>query len=497
MILRERLKADPNPILIKHVNKPRMNADNKRSFENMYKLNLAHILMLDKQEIISNSDSKIILKALLELSEKGSGEIELNPNFEDYYFNTERYIISKIGIEIGGKMHTARSRNDLHSTILRMNIRDEFFKIVPKFIKLRKELLNLAIKHSETVVTGYTHMQPAQPISIGFYFAAVAEAFERDFERLTLSYKHLNQATLGACAFAGTSFNIDRDYTASLLGFDGVVVNTLDAIASRDYILELLASFSIIGSTINRVAHDLYYWSTDEFRYIELDDSMCSTSSIMPQKKNPAVLEYIKAKSSHLLSAFVDCFTSMRGVPFGHNRDTGGESIYLLWNAFEELEAMLELTEAVVSNMKVKEEHLKERADSNFSTVTDLADELVREEKISFRAAHQIVGHVVLECVDKGLSAKAITTKQLDEAAIIFIGRPFEWDENRLKSALDSLESIHKRNKPGFPSPKQCNIMVKNMSQQLNDDELWINKSKRQQELANNFLFEQVQKTIS
>lgn len=494
--MRERLKADPSPILIKYVNMPRMVADSKRSFENMTRLNLAHVLMLKKQNIINEDDAKIILKALLELQQKGPDTIELNPNFEDYYFNTERYIISQIGIEAGGKIHTARSRNDLHSTILRMNVRDALFDILPRFMKLREELLVRAHQHSKTVITGYTHMQPAQPISLGFYFAAIAEALERDFDRLALSYRHLNYATLGACAFAGTSFNIDRKYTAELLGFDGFVENTLDAVATRDYILELISAFTIIASTINRLAHDLYYWATDEFGYIEMDDSMCSTSSIMPQKKNPAVLEYIKSKSSHQLAAFVDSFCSMRGTPFGHNRDTAGESIHLLWDAFAEIEATLELTGEVLRTMKVREEHLKQRADSNFCTVTDLADELVRAEGLSFRAAHQIVGHVVLECVDNGLSAADITPEQLDAAGELYIGRSFGWSKKQLYSVLDSLESINKRKSFGSPSPEQCEATISKMKESLAKDGIWIDTLAAQQEAAGQRLKAEIQKVL-
>ncbi len=449
--MRERLKSDPSPALIKYVNMPRLEKDNKISFENMSKLNIAHVLMLKKQKIISIYDAKILLNSLIELKNKGPSCIELNPNFEDYYFNTERYIISQVGIDVGGKMHTARSRNDLHSTILRMNTRDYLSKIFTYFLKLRKQLISCSEKYEDTIITGYTHMQAAQPITLGFYFAAIAEALERDFDRLVLSYKHLNEATLGACAFAGTSFNIDRQYTAELLGFDGFVVNTLDAIATRDYILELMSCFSIIASTINRMAHDLYYWATEEFGYIEMADSICSTSSIMPQKKNPTVLEIIKSKSSHQLAAFVDSFCSMRGVSFGHNRDTSSESTHLLWDSFSELEAMLVLSEEVLRTMQVKKDHLEKRANSNFCTVTELADELVRSEGLSFREAHQVVGHVVLECVEKGLSTENITSEQIDRAGKLYAGRVFGWDKSRLHTVLDLKHSIMNRQSSGVP----------------------------------------------
>jgi argininosuccinate lyase len=469
--VRERLRSEPSEILAKYINIPRLAADNERSFENMARVNEAHVLMLKKQKIISLKDAKILLSAISELKKKGSDVIELNPNFEDYYFNTEQYLISQIGIDAGGRLHTARSRNDLHSTILRMNIRDAFLSMLPRILELRKILLNLALRYKDTVVTGYTHMQPAQPMTMGFYFAGLAESLERDFERLEGSYRHLNYSTLGACAFAGTSFPIDRHYTAELLGFYGPIINTIDAIATRDYVLEIMASFSIIASTLNRFAHDLYYWATDEFGYIELDDSVCNTSSIMPQKKNPAVLEYLKAKCSHQLSAFVDCFCCLRGIPFCHNRDLGGESIHLLWDSFNEMEAMVELLKEVLRKIKVKEENMKDRANNNFCTVTELADELVKSEGFSFRLAHQIVGHVVLQCVEKGMKASEISLGQLNEATKLFAEKTLDWDDLRLRKALDSLSSVENKISLGSPSPSECESMTKTMTERLEVDE--------------------------
>ncbi len=450
---------------------PRLLADNARSFENMARLNMAHVLMLKKQNIIGGDDAKTLLSAILDLIQKGRDVIELNPNYEDYYFNTERYLISQVGIEVGGKLHTARSRNDLHSTILRMNVRDAYLAQLPRFLELRNILLKLAEEHKETVITGYTHMQPAQPMTVGFYFAGIAEALERDFDRISAAYEHLNYTTLGACAFAGTSFPIDRQYTAELLGFYGPVLNTIDAVASRDYVLEIMSSFAILASTLNRLAHDLYYWATDEFGYIELHDSVCSTSSIMPQKKNPGILEYIKSKSSHQLAAFVDAFCCMRGIPYTHTRDLGGESVHLLWDSFSEMEAMLELLKEVLRTVSVKKEKLKKRADTNYCTVTELADELVKREGVSFRLAHQIVGHVVLDCVDRGLTAQDITAAKLDEAAAMYAGRPLGWDEKHVKDTLDSLISVHNRQSAGSPCPANCERMTAAMSERLKKDE--------------------------
>lgn len=494
--MRERLKADPSATFSKYISLKQLEKDNERSFKNMSLLNAAHVLMLEKQQIINTESAKLILKAIVDLNEKGPTALDLNPNYEDYYYNVEYYLSQKLGAEIGGKLHTARSRNDLHGTILRMNVRDELLKFFPNLNNLRSTLLTKAQEFKETVFTGYTHMQPAQPITLGFYFASIAQALERDFDRLGSAYKRTNYSPLGACAFAGTSFQIDRQFTSELLGFDGPIVNALDAIASRDFILEILSSFVILSSTLNRFVHDLYYWCTDEFGYIELDDSLCVTSSIMPQKKNPAVLEYIKAKSSHELSAFVDAVSCMKGVAFGHNRDIGGESVHHFWDALFEMEAMLVLLNEVLLSIKVKTDALKERADSNYCTVTELADELVRSEGISFRVAHEIVGHVVMDNIDAGLSCKYLSSEKLDAASLIFCNRKFGWSEKRIRKILDSVASVENRISEGSPSPFECNKMITYMEKNLLNDVCIVKSFNNNLESALLKLDERVKKNL-
>jgi argininosuccinate lyase len=313
--MRERLKAEPHPVLQKYLFGPGIARDVVLSFYNMSEMNLAHALMLAKQGIISLAEARLILRELIALRDKGPEAFTPNSAYEDYYMNIENYLIERLGVEYAGKLHTARSRNDLHSTVDRMNVRDSYLKLLELLLSLRKVILTLAAKYKETVFTGYTHMQPAQPITLGHYFLAVAEALERDFQRFETAWIRINLSTLGSCAFAGTSFPIDREYTAGLMGFDGNIVNTIDAVASRDYLLELTADYAILGSTLSRLSNDLYYWATDEFGYIEIDDSMAASSSIMPQKKNPTSLEHIKAKSAHLIAAFVSVAGCLKNIP--------------------------------------------------------------------------------------------------------------------------------------------------------------------------------------
>lgn len=494
--MRERLKTKPNELVCKYIFSPAIEEDSKRSFENMIKLNLAHALMLYKQNILNKEDTKKLLNVFLDLQNKGANAFELNPSFEDYYFNIEQYIISQIGAETGGKIHTGRSRNDLHSTLSRMNVRDSILEHFPRINDFRSILLDLASLHKETVLTGYTHMQPAQPITLGHYFTAVAEAIERDYQRLEEAYHRLNYCPLGSGAFAGTSFSIDRDYTAKRLGFYGPIPNSIDAVASRDYLLEITSHFTILGSTINRFVNDLYIWATDEFKIVEVDDSMAACSSIMPQKKNPITLEHIKGKTSHLLSAYVSVFTCTKGIPYGHSRDLAGESIHLFWDASYQMEAILELLNETLKTMKFKKENMKSRADKNYSTATELADELVKVENLPFRLAHQIVGHIVGYCVDQGLSANEITAKMLDEAAKIYANRSFGWTQEHLNRVMDSLHSVINRHSFGSPSPEECERMIQNLKGQLMADEINFKNILKELKESNDELNEDIHRIL-
>lgn len=468
--MRERLKSEPNEVVCKYLFEPAILDDSSRSFNNMINLNLSHVLMLNKQEIIDKDDTKTILQALLELRDKGPNAFEINPLYEDYYFNIEQYLILKIGLESAGKLHTARSRNDLHSTISRMNVRDNIVKLYPKILELRKNLLRLALENTETVITGYTHMQPAQPITLAHYFIAIAEAMERDYQRLSQAYERLNYSPLGSCAFAGTSFNIDRQYTAELLGFYGPIENSIDAIASRDYLLEISSDFATMGSTINRFSNDLYIWSTDEFGYIEVDDSVAVCSSIMPQKKNPITLEHIKAKTSHILGSFVSIFTCMKGIPYGHCRDLGGESIKLFWEAANQVEAILDLLNTTLKTIKIKKTRLTLRANNNFSTVTELADELVKKEGLSFRLAHQIVGKVVSDCLDKGLTSNDITIDMINNASDLYASRTFNWTQTYVSNILNATYSVENKKSLGSPSPIESSNSISRLEKGLDKD---------------------------
>ena len=457
--MRESLKKQPHPVVCEKIFAPAITDDRKRSFANMVRLNLAHVLMLHKQKILRNDQTERLCRCLLQLSESDGSAIGSDPLLEDYYFNFERYVIDRCGMDSGGALHTARSRNDLNSTIIRMNVREELLFVQEKLIGFIRSILDLAEKNTETVMTGYTHLQPAQPITLAHYLTGVSQGLLRDVARLEHANDALNQLPLGACAFAGTSFPIDRQYTAGLLGFDGVLCNTIDSIASRDYLLEITADLAILGTTVSRFASDLYIWATDEFGYLSIDDSLACCSSIMPQKRNPLALEHAKAKAAHLIGIFTDLAAVLRGTPYGHCRDLG-EMLSPFWQGMQETITILELMTAVDETMSLHGQQMETRTEKNYCTVTELADMLVIRDGLPFREAHRIVGNLVRNSVAAGLDASQITVEQLDEECRAVAGRNSGLNDAQLRQILSGKNSVAGKLSQGAPSPENCRKMI-------------------------------------
>ena len=476
--MRERLKAKPAKVVCENLYLPAIEADSARSFDNMNLLNMAHVLMLEHQHIIGHDSAVHILNGLVTMAEEGPDSIGRDPMREDYYFNVEKRLIDLVGMNDGGKMHTARSRNDLNATIARMNTRDCLLEIGSLVLSLRGELLRLAKDNCETIVTGYTHMQPAQPITFAHYFSAIAEAVERDYDRILSSFERLNLSPLGAGAFAGTSFPIDREYTANRLGFTGILENTLDAVASRDYMLEIAGDFATLGSTLSRFANDLYCWATDEFHYIEVDDSLAVCSSIMPQKKNPITLEHVKSKSSHLAAAYMSIFTCLRGAAYGHARDVAGESPHLFWDAAHEMEVILKLLCATLQTLVIRKDNAARRVNDNFCTVTELADYLVVKQDLSFRVAHQIVGKIVGDCLDAGLTCSQIDGNMVRKAARVFTDQEPDITDEEVKEVLGGEHSVKKRVSAGSPMPENVRLVIGELEEKLRKDRIHMDEVK-------------------
>ena len=460
--MRERLKSPPAEEIVRYLIAPRIHGDLEPDFAAMSQINMAHAVMLREQGIITAEVARPLLQALRAMDATGAAAIKLDPAKEDLYFNVEGALIEKVGLEIGGQLHTGRSRNDIAAAISRMKARNEIIRIARAALQLEERLLDLAEQNAGIIMTGYTHMQPGQPITVGHYVTGVAQAFHRDIARLFAAYATANLSALGAGAFATTGFPINRERTAELLGFPALVENSLDAVASRDYISDMLYAFSMMAITVSRFAHDLHVWFTYEYAYIDIDDSIAGTSSIMPQKKNPSPIEHLKAKPAHLVGALMASLTALKATPFTHGREVGIESVVPLKDALIQMEAVLGLCHAVVRGLRFRADNLLAHARKNYCTLTELADMLVAKHGLSFRLAHEIVGTLAREANEKGLAgAHEITVELVNAVATQVTGRSLGATAAEVEGALDPRRNADARSVRGGPAAEPVNRMIK------------------------------------
>jgi argininosuccinate lyase len=389
----------------------------------------AHTAMLAKQGIIGKKDAAAILKALDSIGEMSVEEIDI-PAFEDVHMAIESRLIKMAGENVGGRMHSGRSRNDEVITCVRMATRDGLLSLMADLLHLRQAVLALAAENTDTVMPGFTHLQHAQPTTLAHHMLAHASALDRDFERLLDAYKYVNINPLGSAAFASTGFPLDREYTTRLLGFDRPMSNSMDGVSSRDFILSTISAIAITEMDLSRMADELVLWSTSEFNFIELSDAYSSTSSIMPQKKNPDILEIIRGRSGTVLGHMVAAFTIVKGLPYSYNNDLQ-EVTPQLMRSLEICEGSLRIMAGAAGTLKVNKGEMARKSAMGFTTATEIADTIVRATGLPFRTAHGIVGRLArgsgnptLEDADKAstdmigkkLSEMGLTEKMLDEA---------------------------------------------------------------------------------
>lgn len=458
-LVRERLKTAPSTEAISLLYGPRLQNDLK-DFDHMLRAHLAHTLMLTAQQIIAPDTGTALAREILDLRARGLESMDLDPKLEDLFYNIEAVFTARLGTRVAGQLHTGRSRNDLGATIHRMHAREHVNRICEAVIELRRAMLDVADAHSETIMPGYTHAQPAQPITFGYYLTGVASALERDSRRVERAYETANLCPLGAAALAGTSFPVDRSLTAALLGFDGLLEHCLDAVASRDYAHELVAALALLTTTLSRMAADLYMWQTDEFAMFELGDAISGTSSIMPQKKNPHALEQTKSKAGQVLGALVAMLSSTKAAIFSNNQESGRGGVQQFEFAVAESLQAINLMRLVVENSSVNPELMVARANRDFSSVTDLADLIVRQHGVSFREAHGIVGGSVLRAIKSDKVATDLTPDLLNIEAREVLGHELDFDAAAVREALDPASSVRAKLTHGGPAPGEVLRMI-------------------------------------
>jgi len=371
---------------------------------------IAHAKMLAKQRIISSSDAGKIVRGLQAIErEIENGKFAFSAADEDIHMNIERRLSERIG-SAGGKLHTARSRNDQVVLDMRLFLRDEVKLILDALAALRQELAKVAQKHLDVIMPGYTHPQRAQPVLFAHHLLAYVEMFERDSERFADGLERINVLPLGSGALAGTTFPIDRVYVAKLLGFRRISKNSIDAVSDRDFLLEFLAAASILFVHLSRIADELVLWSSQEFGFIELPDGYCTGSSMMPQKKNPDVPELIRGKTGRVFGHLQALLTIMKGLPLAYNRDLQEDKLPL-FDTVDTVKASIKMMSEIVAGMKVRRERMQRAVEDGFMNATDVADYLA-ERGVPFRVAHGIAGRIVQFCLAKN---KRIDDLSLDE----------------------------------------------------------------------------------
>jgi argininosuccinate lyase len=432
----------PAPVYAETVLGPNFEDARRYFLDALIEIHYAHTRMLAHQGIVTKEEEATLLRALDRLDRGEIARARYDGTCEDLFFFVENMLCRACG-ELAGKMHTARSRNDIAITLYRMTLRRELVRFAEGLAGVRAVLLDLAARHIDTVMPAHTHTQPAQPTTLAHYLLAAAEFLARDLRRVQSAYGRVNRCPMGACAITTTGFAIDRVMTAELLGFDGIAENSYGAIASIDYMTESAGAVAVAMVNIGKFVQDLLLWSTREFAFLRLSDGFVQSSSIMPQKRNPVSLEHARILSSRALGEAQAVFTCAHNTPFGDINDSEDDLQPLVFTMFADAGRALRLLAGLLRTAEVDREHLARRANGDFLTVTELADTLVRRTGMSFREAHGMVARAVQACAD---------TWELPDA-LLKQNPNFPLTREEIERALDAENFVRIREVAGGPAP--------------------------------------------
>ncbi len=434
--------------------------DDARLGDAVLAINKAHVVMLIEQKIIQLQDGAKILSVLQKLSAKS-----LDPKAEDVHMAVEEAVLAETGPEVGGNLHIAKSRNDQVAAAIRFQLRNELLIIMEQVLNMQENLLVTASKHTETVILAYTHLQPAQPVTFAHYLLSHVDGLGRDLQRLQSAYERVNLCPLGAGALATTSFPINRKKTAELLGFDEVLENSIDAVGSRDFIIESQSALTLLAVNLSRLAEDLIIWSSAEFGTVELPDEFTSTSSIMPQKKNPEVLEVIRVRASYALGDFVASAAALKSLPSTYNLDFQ-EITPKLWATTDNLSASVSIFAKLIPNLKVSS-NIEDKAAAGFVGATELANMLVRKYSVAFRTSHKIIGALVKSLIDSKQSLYNATPELLQKVAQEAAGVKLTVKKEDIVECTNLRKLVETYKVQGGPSPAEVERVIKSRNKTL------------------------------
>lgn len=411
---------------------------------------IAHVTMLAKQKVITDDEKEQIIKGLTGiLNDIKSGVLQIDSTHEDIHSFVEAHLIERIG-EAGKKLHTGRSRNDQVALDMKLFTRDEIKEMDHLLLDLLKVIHRIMAEHVTTYMPGFTHLQKAQPITVAHHFGAYFEMFKRDRSRLADLFERMNYCPLGSGALAGTTYPLDREYTASLLGFTAATRNSMDSVADRDYLIEFLNAMSIIMMHLSRFSEEIILWNSNEYQFVELDDSYSTGSSIMPQKKNPDIAELVRGKTGRVYGALLSLLTTMKGLPLAYNKDMQ-EDKELTFDAIDTVKGCIVLFTGMIDTMKFNPSIMEASAKNGFTNATDAADYLVNHG-VAFRDAHGIVGQLVLYCIDKSISLDDMTLEEFQAISPVFKEDVYE--------AISMKTCVNKRNTIGAPGAEAMTAVI-------------------------------------
>ena len=420
---------------------------------------MAHASMLAKQGILTELEKEEILSGLQEiLKDIESGKLEFSPEYEDIHSFVEANLIARKG-DAGKKLHTGRSRNDQVALDMKMYVRDEIQETDELLKELLETLQKLMEENLHTYMPGFTHLQKAQPVTAAHHLGAYFEMFKRDRSRLKDTGKRLNLCPLGSGALAGTTYPLDREYTAQALGFDGPTLNSMDSVADRDYLIEFLSDLSMIMMHLSRFCEEMILWNSNEYQFVEIDDAYSTGSSIMPQKKNPDIAELVRGKTGRVYGALMSLLTTMKGIPLAYNKDMQ-EDKELAFDAMDTAKGCIALFNGMLSTLEFKKENMEKSAKNGFTNATDAADYLVNKG-VPFRDAHGIVGRLVLYCLEKNISLDEMSLEAYKAISPVF--------EEDIYEAISMKNCVEKRNTIGAPGSEAMKEVLKQNKKYLEE----------------------------
>lgn len=413
----------------------------KRLYRQDIRGSIAHVTMLAARGILTEEERTRITEGLEGiLADLESGRLEITSEYEDIHSFVEAILTERIG-EAGKKLHTGRSRNDQVALDMKLYVRDEVVELDGLLKELLEVLLRLMKEHVETYMPGFTHLQKAQPITLAHHLGAYFEMFKRDRGRMQDIYHRMNLCPLGAGALAGTTYPLDREYTANLLGFDGPTLNSIDSVADRDYLIEFLSAMSTVMMHLSRFSEEVIIWNSNEYKFVELDDAYSTGSSIMPQKKNPDIAELVRGKTGRVYGALMSLLTTMKGIPLAYNKDMQ-EDKEVVFDAIDTTKGCVVLFTGMLRTMKFRKEQMEASARHGFTNATDAADYLVNHG-VPFRDAHGIVGQLVLRCIEKGIALDDMSLAEFKGISPVF--------EADIYEAISMKNCVEMRNTIGAP----------------------------------------------